>query len=43
MVKPTFFTEEAFQYSVVISNDFKSPQEQVLFFYDQCGTIEKRF
>lgn len=37
------FTGEAYQYSVIITNDFDSPAEEVVFFYNQRGTIEKEF
>lgn len=37
------FTKEAFQYSVIITSDEDSDLNDVVFYYNQRGTIEKEF
>ncbi|MBR9682590.1 MAG: IS1380 family transposase [Candidatus Aenigmarchaeota archaeon] len=37
------FTGEAFNYSTIITNDFEMTPDQIVFFYNQRGAIEREF
>jgi hypothetical protein len=37
------FTSEAFFYSSIITNDFKKPIDDIVFFYNKRGAIEREF
>ena len=37
------FTNEAYKYSVIITNDKKMSQNEIVFFYNKRGAIEKEF
>ena len=37
------FTGEAFNYSTIITNDFEKTPDQIVFFYNQRGAIEREF
>jgi len=37
------FTREAFNYSTIITNDYEMTADQIVFFYNQRGAIEREF
>ena len=37
------FTGEAFNYHAIITNDYKMSNDQIVYFYNQRGTIEREF
>ena len=37
------FTQEPYNYSVILTNDYDLTDDQVVFFYNQRGAIEKEF
>jgi hypothetical protein len=37
------FTQEPFIYSAILTNDYKKTNDEVVFFYNQRGTIEQEF
>lgn len=38
-----FFTKEASSYSIIVTNDWESTQDEVVFFYNKRGAIEREF